>query len=529
MITNTKQLLRLLFTISIALFSQSHIKSQEYIALAKPTTSRYFGYINENGKYIISPRFYKAYSFSKCGIAPIYDAPNDELLFINTKGDTVLQNNNQYNFINPSLNYFGIRPISEGTIIVTKDSKYGLIDIKGNIIVDIKYDTIQPILNGVTIAKLHGLHYIIEKNGEANAIAIDSLKEVDPFNCGLAKFELESGKCGYINKKGNITIEAKFTESTYFANNISTAANDAGRWGVIDTTGQWIIEPHHTYIWPFKDCADWTTARDFYGQHVILWLDGTRIPVDQSILISIPTNNLLTVSKNPKNKSKKERKEDRKESKKNQVYNYDDYGYLDKHGKWAITPSYSYVRPFHEGYATVAKGRLWGMIDEYGIWKIQPRFEILGDMIKLDITPTPNTTNKEISIDYYDIVQFITIIENLDTNDIQIKEENWSRFLSQDIRLVKWLSDFKTATNNFGMQSKIEGCLTVKDLNHSKPFSDSEIALRLLNAYLFGTQQLDKTPTITYDKIEVFLNSTILFEANDIRNAWNSESNIIDI
>ncbi|QVQ25952.1 WG repeat-containing protein [Achromobacter deleyi] len=50
------------------------------------------------------------------------------------------------------------------------------------------------------------------------------------------------------------------------------------------------------------------------------------------------------------------------------------WGYIDKHGRMAITPAYSDARPFQNGLAAVSQGELWGYIDTKGQWAIKPRF-----------------------------------------------------------------------------------------------------------------------------------------------------------
>ena len=64
------------------------------------------------------------------------------------------------------------------------------------------------------------------------------------FEDGLAKVELD-GKYGYIDTKGNFVIEPKFEEVEPFKyNSIKVKYN--GKWGAIDRSGDWVVEPTHT-------------------------------------------------------------------------------------------------------------------------------------------------------------------------------------------------------------------------------------------------------------------------------------------
>ncbi|GAH30691.1 unnamed protein product, partial [marine sediment metagenome] len=54
------------------------------------------------------------------------------------------------------------------------------------------------------------------------------------------------------------------------------------------------------------------------------------------------------------------------------------WGYIDKTGKWVITPQFQWAGSFSEGLAAVRiEGKWgWGYIDKTGKWVIEPQFNM---------------------------------------------------------------------------------------------------------------------------------------------------------
>ena len=50
-------------------------------------------------------------------------------------------------------------------------------------------------------------------------------------------------------------------------------------------------------------------------------------------------------------------------------------GFIDRNGKFVISPRFEYAKAFHEGLAEVQLGGLWGFVSTDGRMAIQPQFE----------------------------------------------------------------------------------------------------------------------------------------------------------
>ena len=103
------------------------------------------------------------------------------------------------------------------------EMKYGLIDRKGNLVIDYQYD--KPIYydpSGVLQANKNGVGYYVNINNEQ---ILNGLKfeETMNFSEGLAPVKM-NGKWGFIDKNGSEVIPCIFKDLTKFYNGISLAA-----------------------------------------------------------------------------------------------------------------------------------------------------------------------------------------------------------------------------------------------------------------------------------------------------------------
>jgi hypothetical protein len=67
-------------------------------------------------------------------------------------------------------------------------------------------------------------------------------KDAGRFSENLAPFESKTGKWGYLDRTGNVTIEAKFDWALTFREGLGLV-NVGEKWGFIDATGKTVVEP----------------------------------------------------------------------------------------------------------------------------------------------------------------------------------------------------------------------------------------------------------------------------------------------
>ena len=125
---------------------------------------------------------------------------------------------------------------------------------------------------------------------------------------------------GMIDTKGNWVIQPQFEELGYFNENGMARAEINEKCGMIDTKGNWVIQPQFEELGGFNE------------------------------------NGMARAKINER------------------------FGMIDTKGNWVIQPHFEELGDFNEnGMAEAKINEKWGMIDTKGNWVIQPQFEELGD------------------------------------------------------------------------------------------------------------------------------------------------------
>ena len=141
--------------------------------------------------------------------------------YINHKGEEVIpcQYDNYYEYgegnEKSEMSFCASHPFCEGVAVVRLNEKWGIIDNKGNVIVEYgKYESIGDCHDGMLLAQNEGKRYMLNKNGEI-AFDISGYEECKSFSEGLCEVK-KDGKYGYIDTNGNIVIPCKYTTANAF-------------------------------------------------------------------------------------------------------------------------------------------------------------------------------------------------------------------------------------------------------------------------------------------------------------------------
>ena len=151
------------------------------------------GYIDKNGKIVIAQNFGFALRFS--GNYAIVQDKNSKYGVIDKTGNLVIP-----------FEYEDLSNLSEDFVIYKKNGKYGFIDIKNNKKSQAVFEKTGKFKEGVLAVQKRGKWGFINKKGKM--IIAPKYLSVSDFNEGLAAFSFsEHTTNGYINKKGNAVIE----------------------------------------------------------------------------------------------------------------------------------------------------------------------------------------------------------------------------------------------------------------------------------------------------------------------------------
>lgn len=202
--------------------------------LAPASVDNKWGYINKTGEFVIKPQFDSASEFCN-SIAKVM--VNNKAALIDTKGNYVIL---------PKYNQ--IETTSNNLYMVKKDNKYGYINQEDKVIIPVKFESLgglfisQNNMEVNAIAKYNSKWGIIDKKGNfVIKPEFDSLVQIRPnqYKIGI------NGLYGIIDGSGKYLIEPKYEEiliGGYFNNsNVNIKLN--GKWGYIDNNWKIVGTP----------------------------------------------------------------------------------------------------------------------------------------------------------------------------------------------------------------------------------------------------------------------------------------------
>jgi len=145
----------------------------------------------------------------------------------------------KYSFILPEGTFFAgqffdqVAPIFENVAAFSKDGKRGLIDAKGNVIVEPKYDSIRWYGDERFVVRDSNGNFLLDKHGKRYELADDPNYNAE-YNTKLPPRE-DYLKCGG---------EAKLISK-------------AGKWGLVDQDGKTILTPKYKALICYRDGFAW--------------------------------------------------------------------------------------------------------------------------------------------------------------------------------------------------------------------------------------------------------------------------------
>lgn len=236
-----------------------------------------WGYIGDNGRTVIEPRYDYAEEFQDNGLAVIQRKDGSGL--INTAGKEVVKP--MYDYIGPfeegravasdsrgyflmdekgkpltGLRYDYLNSLHDGRALFNTQAedqglKYGYLDRNGREAIPAKFEDANDFKDGKALVKLHaGEFALIGKNGEV--LHTYSFPFVGNPGEGLLAYQAEeNGRYGYIDEEGNTVISPQFTSAMPFSEGravVNMAKNYENAYGLIDKSGKFVIQPQYEYI-----------------------------------------------------------------------------------------------------------------------------------------------------------------------------------------------------------------------------------------------------------------------------------------
>lgn len=279
-----------------------------------------WGYIDRSGHMVIPPHFQQVQDFNHDGLAiamkdgkfgvinvkgtSLAGFMFDEIgeysdgFALATAGDVQYYLDNLGGVHNPAKGYLlgnfsdGMAPVQD-----RKTGKWGFVDNKGGLAIDIKYDTVYNFSNNVALVRYKGEYQYLRKDGgkkKIEAAAGQPLEFVNGFakiqtargvgfiskdfktlplfgksatnfnEDGLAALETEDNELAYINKSGRISFKVNYDRIGSFNNGLAwVCKND--KYGYINTKGELVIDTLFTSATDFRDNLAYVSTKDRFG------------------------------------------------------------------------------------------------------------------------------------------------------------------------------------------------------------------------------------------------------------------------
>ncbi len=307
-----------------------------------------FGYIDEKGSYVIPPKYTDATTFTnhvawtveKGGAPTLIDEDGETLV--------VLKDAENVWAFSEGLAKFG-RAVSD-----TK-SKYGFVNLKGEVVIPAIYDSAEPFSEGLAAVTDGNMTLFIDKSGKT--VISDSLIESKlPFYNGYAIVKNTNRDLGTIDKKGKFIINPQFKDMIpdrdLYAVEASGNNNSIG-W--CNETGKYVINPQFSAAFPFGT-ADLAPVR-----------------IGES------------------------------------------WGYVDREGNIVINPQFELAYSFIGNKVAIVKtGGKFGFIDKEGKYTVNPQFDDISDAyLVVSMTASPQciiAMNHSVTSDYFNLEGAIDLV-----------------------------------------------------------------------------------------------------------------------
>ncbi|HET6243793.1 MAG: WG repeat-containing protein [Bacteroidetes bacterium] len=234
--------MKLLINLVLLLLITQKINSQTLIAQAKPMGGKLWGYIDITGNLVIPAKYATCYEFTEDGFAAIYEAK--QYHFINKKGEKIITELSGFKLIDG----FGInlKGYNNGLAPVKIGTSWGYMDVQGKESIKPSYDKVSEFNGGYAVASRGEKKFVLDLKGNEIPVTDTKVFALKHFSEGLAPFDGQDKKNGFIDISGKVVIEPDFMSVGYFVNDLAWAKTTELTVGYINKKGEWVIKPQFT-------------------------------------------------------------------------------------------------------------------------------------------------------------------------------------------------------------------------------------------------------------------------------------------
>ena len=311
-------------------------------------TGLLYGLADEAGHLVVEPAFRSIQAFGPNSLAGACDSEN-RCGFIDTKGDWI---------VHPVFDQVGLFSVN-GLAPARRlgEDLWGYINAVGAFVIPPSYEQAFPFDGDRAKVRSDGLYSLINSKGQA--VGRDKFTILDEFDSGgLAPAQKEAdGLFGLVNRAGAWTVPPRFEMVFSFNGGNLAPARQDGLFGFINRNGQWVIKPAFGNVDDFESRGGRAPAEKS-GAWGLINTEGKWV-VDPDHLLLLNTG----ITHGPI-----------------QVFAENGrWGLMDYNGRWLLEPILTASPYFAANGLSEAKvGKLYGFIDRFGNWLVEPAFQQVG-------------------------------------------------------------------------------------------------------------------------------------------------------
>ncbi|GGD26132.1 WG repeat-containing protein [Pontibacillus salipaludis] len=241
---------------------------KRFPVLVQTDNGEKWGYIDRKGDIKIPPKYSYARDFQNNGLAVVEVDQRSGV--INIKGDYVVEP--IYEFITE---------FSEGRATVSRNNGFQVINEKGTILTPKPYSYIGAYQNGLALfsEEKEGTTYYGYLNNQGQEAIPAQYLSGDPFKDARAVVQVKENQYALINRDGNIfqTYDYPYV-GNYGEGMLAFQQDKGGKYGYINERGRVVIEPSYDYVQAFKEGrAVVTVAEDYIFRYGLIDPKGKQI------------------------------------------------------------------------------------------------------------------------------------------------------------------------------------------------------------------------------------------------------------
>ncbi|MGW4687059.1 WG repeat-containing protein [Streptomyces sp. NPDC004244] len=239
------------------------------------------------------------------------------------------------------------------------DGLWGYADTAAAPVVPARFQEAGPFRHGLAVVRTEtGVGYA----DPTGAVVIGgAYRQAGTFGAnGLGAVREADGRCGYVDREGRLVIAARFDGARPFTPEGTAPAMIGEEWGLIDATGEWVVEPCFRLF-------------DAFDENGLAYVTGGGI--GDSFAGFVNPRGEVVVRRNGE-------MDDALACGLLKVGNDVVRGFLDATGAWAIADAYEWADRFDAGGAAVARAldpEAWGVLRADGSFTATPHREPLTD------------------------------------------------------------------------------------------------------------------------------------------------------